>query len=148
MVAYALSPIDSNVIAIADRENMIKVIELDSGKVTLRIPAHEYQIFNIAFSPDGKYIASSGQDCKVKLWNARTGEFLHLFEETVANGFGEDPLTSDWGNSRIFIYALNFIEGTDQIVGFGSWGTMVSWNVYSGATNYAVYSARWSIIRA
>ncbi len=141
MVAYALSPIDSNVIAIADRENMIKVIELDSGKVTLRIPAHEYQIFNIAFSPDGKYIASSGQDCKVKLWNARTGEFLHLFEETVANGFGEDPLTSDWGNSRIFIYALNFIEGTDQIVGFGSWGTMVSWNVYSGTTNYAVYSA-------
>lgn len=141
IVSYALSPIDSNVIAIADRDNMIKVIELDSGKTTLRIPAHDYQIFAVTFSPDGNYIATSGQDCKVKLWDAHTGAFIHLFEETLANGYGEDPLTSEWGNSRIFIYALNFIEGTDQIVGFGSWGTMVSWNIHSGATNYVVYSA-------
>ena len=77
----------------------------------------------------------------VKLWDAHTGALLHLFEETIANGYGEDPLTTEWGgNSRIFIYALPFIEGTNQIVGFGSWGTMVSWNIHSGSTNYVVYS--------
>ncbi len=141
IAAYALSPLDSNIIAIADHDNMIKVIELDSGKTVLRIPAHDYQIFAVTFSPDGNYIASSGQDCRVKLWDAQTGAFIHPFEDTIANGYGEDPLTSEWGNSRIFIYALKFIEGTDQIVGFGSWGTMVSWDLHSGATNYVVYSA-------
>ena len=141
MVEYALSPIDRNVIAIADPDHMIKVMELDSGKVILRIPAHENPIFSVVFSPDGNYLASSGQDCKVKLWDAHTGDFLHYFEETIANGFGEDPLVSDEWNSRIFIYALKFIEGTNQVVGFGSWGTMVSWNLHSGATNYVVYSA-------
>ncbi len=145
-VAYSLSPVDSNIIAVADKDNRIKVLELDSGQALVSIPAHEYAIFSVAFSSDGRFIASSGQDCKIKLWDARTGEFIHYFEDTRANGYMGGPPQVDengdsWGNSRIFIYSIYFVEGTNQVLGFGSWGTMVSWNINSGATNYVVYSA-------
>jgi WD40 repeat protein len=145
IVAYALSPVDSNVIAIADRDNVIKILRIDSGETVLSIPAHDYRIFAIAFSPDGKTIASSGQDCTIKLWDAQTGAFIHYFENTRVNAYmGGPPIdeTGDFtGNSRVFIEYLQFIQGTNQIVGFGSWGTLVSWNVNSGATNYVIYSA-------
>ncbi|MBA4383812.1 MAG: hypothetical protein C0410_03685 [Anaerolinea sp.] len=141
-VSYALSPIDSNLIAIADN-NVIKIIKIDSGETILSFRAHDYAIFTITFSPDGKYIVSSGQDCKIKLWDAKTGEFLHFFDETIVNARdGGFPIQeeSDSVSSRIFIYDMDFIKGTNQIVGFGSWGAVVNWDVNSGATNYAIYS--------
>ena len=142
-VAYALSPVDGNIIAIADKNNVIKIIELDSGRGRMSIPAHDYPIFTVAFSPDGRYIASSGQDCLIKMWDVYTGELDHYFEATSANAYSGGPPLEDEtdGNSRIFIYSIKFIEGTDQVLGFGSWGTVVSWDIDSGATNYVVYSA-------
>ncbi|MGB8252872.1 MAG: hypothetical protein WCF08_06625, partial [Anaerolineaceae bacterium] len=82
-------------------------------------------------------------DCMIKLWDVYTGELDHYFEATSANGYeGGPPLEGETdSNSRIFIYSIVFVEGTDQVLGFGSWGTVVSWDIESGATNYVVYSA-------
>jgi hypothetical protein len=65
----------------------------------------------------------------------QTGTFLHPFEKTVVNAY-EEEFTA----SRIFINYFNFVPGTNQLLGFGSWGTVVSWNVNSGATNYVITS--------
>lgn len=145
-VSYSLSPIDSNLIAIAENI-VIKINKIDSAETLLSFRAHEYEIFTITFSPDGKFIASSGLDYKIKLWDAKTGNLLHNFEDTRVNAFEGGPPKegekegNNMENSRIFIFDLDFIKGSNQIVGFGSWGTMMSWNINTGDTNYVVYSA-------
>jgi WD40 repeat protein len=141
---YVLSPIDNNIIYFTDDDFMIKAMEMDSGSVILRIPAHEKEILAVAISEDGRYIASSSLDCKVKLWDARTGKFLHYLEETIVDSStgGPQNLEPEHRNSRIFIYTLKFNKDTDQIIGFGSWGAAVNWNLNSGATNYVIYSAQ------
>lgn len=41
-----------------------------------KIPAHNYAIYDIAFSPDGKYFATCSMDKTVKIWDTETIEVL------------------------------------------------------------------------
>src|SRR5262249_14315317 len=40
------------------------------------LKGHQGRVNSIAFSPDGKTLASGGEDDTVKLWNMRTGHLL------------------------------------------------------------------------
>jgi WD40 repeat protein len=133
-VEFAVSSLQ-NLVALGDAEGNINIRNLDTGRSIMTIRAHEASIYSIAFSPDGLYLASSGQDCDIKLWDLQTGKLLHYFEETAVDAY-------EIGfSSRIFSTYLEFIPGTNMLIGFGSWGTVVNWNVNSGATNYVIQSA-------
>ena len=101
----------------------------------MSIKAHEDRIYSLAFSNNGFYLASSGRDCNIKLWDLETGKLLHYFEETVIDAYEIDS------PSRIFSTYLEFIPSKNMLIGFGSWGTVVNWNVNSGATNYVIQSS-------
>lgn len=131
---FAVSPVD-NLLALGDDDGNIVLRDMDTGEGIRKIEAHEDRIYSVAFSPDGRYLASSGKDCNIKLWDVKTGELLHYFEETTVDAYEIGSI------SRIFSTYLEFIPGTNMLVGFGSWGTVVNWNVDSGATNYVIQSS-------
>lgn len=49
-----------------------------TGEQIRAIEAHAGWVRNLALCPDGKRLASIGDDLLVKLWDARTGELLHI----------------------------------------------------------------------
>jgi WD40 repeat protein len=133
MVEFALSPV-GNLIALGDNEGNIQIRDIDTGMGLRKIEAHKDSIYSLAFSPDGQLLASSGKDCNIKLWDVATGKFLHYFEETRVDPYEMDMI------SRTYFTYLEFVPDKNMLIGFGSWGTVVNWNVNSGATNYVIQS--------
>lgn len=132
--AIALSPTE-NLLAIGDDTGIIQVEDLDQRKTVSRMVGHSSVIYALAFAPDGQTLISSSEDCTIRSWDAHTGIFQHYFEKAEVNAFGES-----WTESRIFVYYMHFVPGTNQLVGFGSWGTAASWNINSGVKEYAIVS--------
>ena len=42
---------------------------------------HEGSVHSVAFSPDGKFLASGGDDHTVRIWSVETGECLKVLKE-------------------------------------------------------------------
>lgn len=86
------SPTD-NIIASSNDNNTIKLWKINrqnidgQNKFEIKefkkpLEGHEGWVWSIAFSRDGKLLASSSQDTKVKLWDIITGECLNTFGDS------------------------------------------------------------------
>jgi WD40 repeat protein len=85
---------DNRLLAFAEEESgTIRLIELASGQVRISLPGHRDGVYSLAFSPDGKTLASGGEDNVVFLWDVtgtRTGP--------AVKKAGERELTAWWSD--------------------------------------------------
>jgi periodic tryptophan protein 2 len=66
------------------RLGQLLVWEWQSETYVLKQQGHLYGISTLDFSSDGQFIATGGEDSKVKLWNASSGFCFVTFSEHVA----------------------------------------------------------------
>lgn len=95
--SVAVSP-DGRLLATGDTNGNVCVREFRSAKQQIwTTKGHSSWIPALKFSPDGKTLATSGTDYRIKLWHAETGECLRILEghqnEVWALNFSPDGKT-------------------------------------------------------
>lgn len=58
----------------------VKLFDIQSGQIIMSLANHPKRVYEIAFSPDGKYLASGSEDETIKLWNVKTAQLIKTFE--------------------------------------------------------------------
>jgi len=131
--AFALSPIH-NLLAIGKKNGIIQIIDLETQKKIWEFAGHRKTVYSLKFSPDEKKLVTSSEDCSVYSWDLINGSLLHSYGNTFVDPYemGEKY------ESRVFIKDFVYLENSDKLFGFGSWGTVLNWDESSGKLNYHV----------
>jgi WD40 repeat protein len=74
----AYSP-DGKRLAVCD-SNQLKVYAPTSGELLMALSGHEKDVLSVAFSIDGKYLATGSGDTTVRIWDASSGDLLRVLE--------------------------------------------------------------------
>jgi WD40 repeat protein/uncharacterized caspase-like protein len=98
----------------------ITVWDIQSGRVVTTISAHSDIVSALAFSPDGRSIASGSGDKTAKIWDVSTGRLLWTLEghtnrvgSVLFSRDGKQVVTAGWlEDSRIWDVATGQLLGT------------------------------------
>jgi WD40 repeat protein len=93
----------------------VRLWDVGTGEPLLELGGHGDGAGSVAFNADGTLLATLGQDSTVQVWDAATGNLLHV----------RDPGVED-------VYDIDFLDGTTELAVFRP-NDIVRWDYRSGA---------------
>jgi len=91
---------DGSRLAIGQVQRMIRILDASTLEDTDVLHGHTDLVTALAYSPDGKCLASGSHDGTVRLWDLATGRVLHVFPSAPTE-FGITSLTFDEQGDRL-----------------------------------------------
>jgi WD40 repeat protein len=122
VIDVAFSP-DGARLASAGADGVAKVWDAETGEELLAFTNHTAGLHNLAYSPDGRLIATTSyrDDATVRVWDAKTGE-----ERFVLHGHSGDT----WG--------VAFSPDSSRLVSGGDFGILKVWSMSTGEELYSI----------
>jgi WD40 repeat protein len=114
---------DGSVLAAKDIAERVLVVRLADSRERLRLIGHGGGVPAVEFSQDGKWIASSGKDQTIRLWDSVTGKPLQIWKAPHAEGqtvcFSPDGRWLASGNYRDNQIVVWSVEDGQQLLTLG-----------------------------
>jgi RNA polymerase sigma factor (sigma-70 family) len=99
----------------------VRICDATTGEVRLRLTDHQKPVSCVAYSPNGKTIATAGDEAVIRLWDAATGKLLlRLDGHKPVDGYRDNML------------AVAFSPDGKQLVSGGIDQTVRLWDVAAG----------------
>ena len=99
----AFSP-DSSILASTNDDWKVRLWDVETGTIRRTIVGHNGPVWSVAYSSDGKMIASSSNDA-TRTWDAATGTPLHTLPRGRARGGNASALTFSPDNTTLLQYS-------------------------------------------
>jgi WD40 repeat protein len=98
-----------------DHENSVRVWDANTGGELHCFTEHEHDVYCVAFSPDGRYIASGSGDKTIRMWSALNGALYRCLR-----------------GHKDAVFSLDFSPDSAWIVSGGRDNAVMVWNVRTG----------------
>jgi len=77
-LAVAASPVSP--LCASGGDQVVKLWDLDTGQCLQTLTGHTSRVWSLAFSSDGRYLASGSEDQTIRLWDLETGDCLQVLQ--------------------------------------------------------------------
>ena len=112
--SLSYNALTNNIVA-GSYEKNIRVVDFTTGKLSFSFMGHLKNALAVAFSPDGKLLASGSLDQTVKIWNMDSKKTIHTFAGHSGN-----------------IYSVLFTPDSKKVISASNDNSIRIWDVESG----------------